>query len=54
MKEYNIGQIIRLKEPYKGYRTVILIEKREYKWLVEIVGSSLQMEFYEDDFEDND
>jgi len=40
-----------LKQPYRGYRAVVLIEKIENKWLVEVAGSGLQLEFYEDEFE---
>jgi len=36
--------------PYKGYRNIILIEKIGHKWLVEICGSGLQIEVYEDEF----
>jgi len=39
-----------LKSPYQGYRNIILIEKVQYKWLVEICGSGKQIEVYEDEF----
>jgi hypothetical protein len=45
------GMSVYLKQPYKGYRVVVLIEKCHYKWLVEVAGSGLQLEFYEDEFE---
>ena len=35
---------------YKGYRAIQLVEKLQYKWLVEIVDSGLQLEVWEDDF----
>lgn len=43
------GDIAILKYPYKGYRTVELIEKLEYRWLVRIVDSGLELEVYEDE-----
>ena len=36
--------------PYKGYTNIELIEKIEYKWLVRICGSGLELEVYEDEF----
>lgn len=36
--------------PYKGYYNIELIEKVEYKWLVEICGSGLEIYVYEDEF----
>ncbi len=39
-----------LKEPYKGYRNIILIEKWGDKWEVEICGSSKHIFVYEDEF----
>jgi hypothetical protein len=39
-----------LKVPYLGYRNILLIERAGYKWLVEICGSGLQIEVYEDEF----
>lgn len=41
--------IVFLKRPYKGYRTVELVERLEYRWLVRIVGSGLELEVYEDE-----
>ncbi|MCE8489255.1 MULTISPECIES: hypothetical protein [Bacteroidaceae] len=43
------GDIVFLKVPYKGYRVVELIEKLEYRWLVRIVDSGLELEVYEDE-----
>lgn len=43
------GDIVLLKVPYKGYRVVELIEKLEYRWLVRIVDSGLELEVYEDE-----
>ena len=43
--------IVYLKKPYRGYRAVRLIERTQNKWLVEICGSGLELEFYEDEFE---
>jgi hypothetical protein len=51
MTEYYAGQTVYLKEPYRGYRAVYLVEKYHYKWLVRFVDSGLEMEFYEDEFE---
>jgi len=49
--ELKVGMTAYLKQPYRGYRAVRLIEKSHYKWLVEIVGSGLQLEVYEDEFD---
>lgn len=44
-----------LKESYKGYRNIILIEywANMYKWEVEICGSGKHIFVYEDEFEDD-
>jgi hypothetical protein len=44
-----------LKEPYKGYRNIILIEywPNMHKWEVEICGSSKHVFVYEDEFEED-
>ncbi len=39
-----------LKTPYLGHRSIILIEKLEYRWLVEICGSGKHIEVWEDEF----
>jgi len=39
-----------LKYPVLGFMRVRLLIKRECKWLVELIGSDLQIEVYEDDF----
>lgn len=39
-----------LKEPYKGYRNIILIEEFGYKWEVEICGSGKRIFVYENEF----
>ncbi len=39
-----------LNTPYKGYTRILLIEQVQYKWLVQIVGSGLEIEVYEDEF----
>ncbi len=44
------GRFATLKIPYLGDRRIRLIEKNEYKWLVEICGSGRQIEVYEDEF----
>lgn len=44
------GTFATLKIPYLGDRQIQLIEKNEYKWLVEICGSGRQIEVYEDEF----
>ena len=47
MKPEDIAYLI---IPYRGYRVIRLVEKLQYKWLVEIVDSGLQLEVWEDDF----
>lgn len=42
-----------LKEPYKGYRNIILIECWGDKWEVEICGSGKHIFVYEDEFEED-
>lgn len=44
------GDIATLIYPYKGYRTIELVEKIEYRWLVRICESGLELEVYEDEF----
>ncbi len=44
------GDIATLRRPYKGYKVIELIEKLEYRWLVRIVESGLELEVYEDEF----
>jgi hypothetical protein len=39
-----------LISPYLGYYKIELIEKREFKWLVKIIDSGLEIEVYEDEF----
>jgi len=48
---FHVGMTVYLKQPYRGYRAVRLLEKNHYKWLVEIIGSGLQIELYEDEFD---
>lgn len=43
----------KLLTPYRGYTEIELLEKRGYKWLVRILGSGLEIEVYEDEFEKN-
>jgi len=43
------GMTAFLKEPYRGYRAVVLIEKIYFKWMVEITGSGLLIEVWEDE-----
>lgn len=43
------GDIAFLRRPYKGYRVVELIEKLEYRWLIRIIESGLELEVYEDE-----
>jgi hypothetical protein len=45
-----VGMLVYLKQPYRGYRAVTLIEKCHYRWLVE-TSSGLQFEVYDDEFE---
>ncbi len=45
------GRTATLKEPYRGYRNIVLIEQAGYKWRVRICGSGLEIEVYEDEFE---
>lgn len=44
-----------LKEPYKGYRNIILIEywPNIHKWEVEICGSGKHIFVYEEEFEED-
>ena len=49
--ELKEGMLAYLIEPYRGYRAVELIEKRHYKWTVEIVGFGKQIQVYDDEFE---
>ena len=44
------GDVAYLITPYRGYRAIQLVEKLQYKWLVEIVDSGLQLEVWEDEF----
>lgn len=39
-----------LIDPYLGYRNIILIEKWDTKWEVEICGSGKHIWVYEDEF----
>jgi hypothetical protein len=39
-----------LKTPCSGYRDIRLIEKTEYKWLVELCGNGKRIEVQEDEF----
>jgi hypothetical protein len=52
MKKEGIeGMTAFLKQPYRGYRAVVLIEKIYVKWMVEIIGSGLLIEVWEDELE---
>lgn len=44
------GDFATLRHPYKGYRNIELIEQLEYRWLVRICESGLELEVYEDEF----
>jgi len=48
-KEATSGMTANLKQPYRGYRAVVLVEKIYYKWLVEIIGSGQLIEVWEDE-----
>ena len=39
-----------LKFPVLGYIEIRLIEKRDFKWLAEIIGADLTIEVYADEF----
>jgi len=39
-----------LNTPYKGYTKILLLESLQYKWRVQILGSGLEIEIYEDEF----
>lgn len=39
-----------LNTPHLGYSQIRLIEKKRYKWEVEILGSGKIIEIYEDEF----
>lgn len=45
------GDIATLKVPYKGYRSIELLERLQYTWLVRICESGKEIEVYEDEFE---
>ena len=49
--KFEVGMEVYLKKPYFGYQAVRLLKREPYKWLVEIVSSGLEVEFYEDEFE---
>ncbi len=46
------GRVATLKEPYKGYTVIRLIEywSSMYKWEVEIIESGKRLLVYEDEF----
>lgn len=44
------GRTATLKEPYRGYRNIIIIRRSGYKWLAEVCGSGATIEVYEDEF----
>ena len=50
-KEATEGMIAYLRQPYRGYRAVELIEKIYCTWMVEIIGSGLIIEVWEDELE---
>jgi hypothetical protein len=39
-----------LNKPYLGYTRIELIEKIQFKWLVRICDSGLEIQVYEDEF----
>ena len=49
--EQREGKFATLHTPYLGYYRIQIICRSGYKWLVEICGSGVQEEFYEDEFE---
>lgn len=44
------GKCATLKTPYLGCRNIVLIEKTDCRWLVEICGSGKQIEVHEEEF----
>ncbi len=44
------GKHATLKIPYLGYRNIVLVERSDCRWLVEICGSGKQIEVYPDEF----
>jgi len=42
--------LAQLKFPVLGYIEIRLIEKRDIKWLVELIEAGLNIEVYEDEF----
>ena len=42
--------IASLKFPVLGYTEIRLIEKRNIRWLAELVGTDIHIEVHEDDF----
>lgn len=45
------GDIATLKEPYLGYRRIELLELCQYRWLVRVCDSGLEIMVHEDEFE---
>ena len=45
------GDTATLTTAVYGYRNIILLQKMEYQWEVEICGSGKRIYVYEDDFE---
>jgi hypothetical protein len=48
MKE---GDVATLKDSYKGYTRIVLLERSGLKWRVEIIGCGHIIEVYEDEFD---
>lgn len=44
------GKYATLKEPYKGYRNILLLCKEGCRWTAEICDSGKIIEVYEDEF----
>lgn len=45
------GRMATLKQNYRGYNRVRLIEKHQYQWLCKILLSGKEIYLYEDEFE---
>lgn len=44
------GKYATLKEPYMGYRNILLLCKEGNRWTVEICGNGKIIQVYEDEF----
>jgi hypothetical protein len=52
MKEYEIGDKIELKKPYRGYRYGEIIDYENFMYIVEF-SSGMTASFYNDEFKED-